>query len=112
MGLSDWHAHEVIKEEAACVAANKDPLSSLGHYMSGGFGLKGSASLRFAFLLINSLTRTVAGLRRGERKVHRVAFCERSLTCNFKLIPQNGKRSRWPVPMWSDAGLWLHSILA
>lgn len=63
MGLSDWHAHEVIKEETACVAPNKGPLSLVGHYMSRGFGLKGSASLRFAFPLINSLVLTVAGVR-------------------------------------------------
>lgn len=29
-----WHAHEVIKEEPACVAWNKAPLSLGGHYMS------------------------------------------------------------------------------
>ena len=32
-GVSDWHAHEVIKEEPACVALNKAPLSLAGHYM-------------------------------------------------------------------------------
>lgn len=32
-GVSDWHSHEVIKEEPACVALNKAPLSSVGHYM-------------------------------------------------------------------------------
>lgn len=31
-GVSDWHAHEVIKEEPACVALSKAPLSLVGHY--------------------------------------------------------------------------------
>lgn len=32
-GASDWHAHEVIKEEPACVALNKALLSLVRHYM-------------------------------------------------------------------------------
>lgn len=39
-GVSDWHAHEVIKEEPACVALNKAPLSLVGHYMSEALASK------------------------------------------------------------------------
>lgn len=39
-GASDWHAHEVIKEEPACVAANKAPLSLVGHYISEALASK------------------------------------------------------------------------
>lgn len=46
-GVSDWHAHEVIKEEPACVALNKAPLSLVGHYMSKALASKGSASPAF-----------------------------------------------------------------
>lgn len=39
-GVNDWHAHEVIKEEPACVAADKAPLSLLDHYMSRALASK------------------------------------------------------------------------
>lgn len=39
-GVSDWHAHEVIKEEPARVAPNKAPLSLVGHYMSQALASK------------------------------------------------------------------------
>ena len=59
-GVSDWHAHEVIKEEPACVTPNKAPLSLVGHYMSKALASKAQLLPRFACPLINSLLLTVA----------------------------------------------------
>lgn len=74
-GVSDWHAHEVIKEEPACVAPNKAPLSLVGHYMSKALASKAQLPLRFACPLINSLLLTVAGVRWREESV---------LCCSFQ----------------------------
>lgn len=39
-GVNDWHAHEVIKEEPARVAADKALLSLVDHYMSRALASK------------------------------------------------------------------------
>lgn len=53
-GVCDWHAHEVIKEEPACVAPNKAPLSLVGHYKSEALASEARLILILHFL---SLTR-------------------------------------------------------
>lgn len=50
-GVCDWHAREVTKEEPACVAPNKAPLSFMGRYKSEALALE--APPHFALPLIN-----------------------------------------------------------
>lgn len=60
-GASDWHAHVFIKEEPACVALNKAPLSLVDHYMREALASKAQLPRVLHF---PSLTRNaVAGVR-------------------------------------------------
>lgn len=62
-GVSDWRAHEVIKEEPACVAPNKAPLSLLGHSMREALASKAQPPHVLHF---PSLTHSAANRGRSE----------------------------------------------
>lgn len=72
-----------------CCAEQSSPFFLVQSY-AGGFGLKGSASQRFAFPLINSLVLTVAGASVSEESALccslQSSLCEMSLY-SFELIP-------------------------
>ena len=61
-GVNDWHAHEVNKEEPACVALNKAPHSLVGHYMREALASKAQLPCILHFPSLTLLL-TVAGVR-------------------------------------------------